>query len=121
MKKLGLIVLALILIGGAYAAYLWFKPHRDIEGEAAKYELTAAELGYAYGLGQDGANEIYLDQVVVVSGVIGEVDDVHIKLQDDIFCKGDFSKAGLSSGDKVSIKGRVVGYDDLFQEVRLDN
>ena len=110
-----------MLIGGAYAAYLWFKPHRDIQGESAKYELTAIELGDAYAAGEDGAHEVYLDQVVLVTGVVHEVDNEHVKLQDDIFCKGDFSNSGLASGDKARIKGRVVGYDDLFQEVRIDN
>ncbi|MEQ9262762.1 MAG: hypothetical protein RLP14_06345 [Owenweeksia sp.] len=121
MKKALWILLILALMGGAYGAYLWFKPHRDIQGEAAKHEMTSIELNEAYALGQDGANAIYLDQVIMVSGTVEEADDTHIKLEGGIFCNGDFSEAKVSSGEKAQVKGRVVGYDDLFGEVRMDN
>ncbi|HAD97709.1 MAG TPA: hypothetical protein DCG19_09910 [Cryomorphaceae bacterium] len=121
MKKVLLAVLVVILLGTAYGAYLWFKPHRDIQGETASHKLTSTELSEAYSQGQEGANEIYLDQVVLVSGTVEEKDDTHIKLSGGVFCNGDFSNAELSEGSQASIKGRVVGYDDLFGEVRIDN
>ncbi len=121
MKKLVWVIVIVVFLGGAYATYLWFKPHRDIQGEKAKYELSSTALSKAYADGQDGANEVYLDQVVQVSGKVEEVDETHIKLEGGIFCNGQYSSASIKAGDQVTVKGRVVGYDELFGEVRIDN
>jgi hypothetical protein len=121
MKKLLWIVLAIVVLGGSYAAYQFYKPHRDIVGEKAKHELGAADLVAKYMDDEQSANAVYLDQVVAITGIVSESDASHVKLESGVYCNGNFSEASLKEGDKVSVKGRVVGYDELFEEVTLDN
>lgn len=121
MKKIIKIVIALVVIGGAYAAYQFYKPHRDIQGEKAKFEISGKDLISKYVANETEANTVYLDQVVAVKGKIAEVAADHIKLESGIFCNGEFSVSSLKEGQEVSVKGRVVGYDELFEEVTLDN
>ncbi len=123
MKKL-LWILIIVIIGGVAAYfYVFHKPHRDVAGEDASYELKANELVSQYQNDQVAADNLYLDQVVAVRGKAVEVEKDHIKLENGVY--GTLLKTDalpdVQVGDEVVIKGRIVGYDDLFGEVRLDN
>lgn len=121
MKKIIRIILLVVLLGGAYATYQYFKPHRDIQGEKPEFQLSGNELVRAYTSDENAANGKFLDKVVEVSGSVAEIDGAHIKLESGVYCNGDFSQANLKSGDQAKLKGRVVGYDEIFEEVTLDN
>ena len=122
MKKV-VIVIAILIIGAIVAyQYVFNKPHRDVAGEEASIQIEATQLITEYTNSAMEAKDAYLDQVVLVSGVVEETDDSGIKLASGVYCKmlpeEDF--ANLESGQSVTIKGRVIGYDDLFEEVKLD-
>ena len=121
MKKVVIIIFVLIALGGGYVIYLFNKPHRDLEGEEAKYELNASEIIERYTRDENGANAMYLDAVVKLDGILAEAEPNHIKLESGVYCNGDFSNVSLEVGSPISVKGRVVGYDELFGEVTLDN
>lgn len=122
MKKL--IWILVILMIGAVAAYFYVfhKPHRDVAGEEAAYVITDDELVQQYLDDEKAANSLYLDQVVAVKGEITEVDGTHIKLSNGVYANllNDVETASLQTGEMVVLKGRVVGFDALFEEVRLD-
>lgn len=121
MKKALWIIIIILVIGGGYIIYLWFKPHRNIAGEKAEFETESAELIQQYRSDENGANALYLDKVIIVRGTVIERDDNHIKMEDGIYCNGDFSGASVSEGETVTVKGRIVGYDELFEEIRMDH
>lgn len=74
MKKLIPIVLLLIIIGGIYAYFQYNKPHRNIAEEKADYTLTANQLFDAFDQNENEANELYLDNVITVTGKIVDLD-----------------------------------------------
>lgn len=115
--------MVLILLGASIAYYLYNKPHRDIVSEEAEIELSAADLSASYEKNTEQANNLYLDKVVKVTGNVTEYDEYAIVLDDVIYCSMDSSsvKGEPSSGMPAMIKGRVIGYDDLFGQVKLDN
>lgn len=123
MRKILWILLVLILLGASIAYYLYNKPHRDIVSEEAEIELSAADLSASYEKNTEQANNLYLDKVVKVTGNVTEYDEYAIVLDDVIYCSMDSSsvKGEPSSGMPAMIKGRVIGYDDLFGQVKLDN
>lgn len=123
MKKVLIVFLVICVAGIGTYFYVFHKPHRDIAGESAEMDVQAAMLVDEYSSDRVAADEQYLDQVIMVQGVVVEVDSTHLKLESGIYCDmhKDTDVSGLMEGDAIAVKGRVVGYDELFGEVRLDN
>lgn len=123
MKKTVGILLLLAIVGGAAAYfYVFHKPHRDVAGESASLITPADALVNEFKLDLDAANAKYLDKVVEVKGLVSEEDSEHILLESGVYCV--FLYGGeqplIGAGVPVSLKGRVVGFDELFEEVRMD-
>lgn len=123
MKKIVWIVLVIVIFGAATVYYLFNKPHRDLVAEEAEIEMSAADLSASYEKDAEQANALYLDKVVQVQGNITEFEDYAIVLNDVIYCSMDSSsvKGQPKNGMPALIKGRVIGYDELFGQVKLDN
>ena len=66
--------------------------------------------------------EEWQDKIVDVSGEVTSSDDKGIMLSRKIYCQlkqvTDFQKINLSNN--ISLKGRIIGYDDLLEELKLD-
>ena len=66
--------------------------------------------------------EEWQDKIVVVSGEVTSSDDKGIMLSRKIYCQlkqvTDIQKINLSNN--ISLKGRIIGYDDLLEELKLD-
>ncbi len=122
MKKW--LIIFILLIGVALAGYFYVfhKPHRNVQAEEASVHLRARELFDAYKQEVSAANAQYLDQVVEIRGAITELDDNHLILEPGIYCQmaEGFAPSGLTEGGEVTVKGRVVSFDELFEEVRVD-
>ncbi len=121
-KAIGVLLGITILLAIAYI-YIFHKPHRDIQREKSTYRLSGEELSAAYTEDVEMANELYLDQVIEINAVVIEVDGSNLKLDHDIYCMmlKDFKVPVHVKSREVIIKGRIVGYDELFKEVRVDN
>lgn len=120
MKKLVYLILAALVVGGAIGLYQYNKPARDPGAEEAVTQLTATELGSAYTTDATAAGATYLDQVIEVSGSVTDKDSEGVVIDGTVYCKMQSGLETLAVGNDVRIKGRVVGYDDLFGQVRLD-
>lgn len=122
MKKVLIVLGVLLLIAASIGIYMWNKPHRDISSEEAAYQLKSEALQEQYITSVKKANELYLDQTVAVKGTISSVEGKAVILDNAIYCtikEGAFSES-WQEGDALVLKGRVVGYDDLFEQVKLD-
>ncbi len=119
MKKQTKLLIALILlILAAYFAYNYtYQDHRDIKTEEAKMSVSASELVAFF---KDNKPEEILNSTVQVSGKITEIDLKSITLEDTVLCSFDTEIQGINLNDKITIKGRCIGYDDLFEIVKLD-
>lgn len=120
MKKLIWILLAIVVVGAAIYFYVFHKPHRDLAGEEATVTLTADELHNAFASNASEAQISYLDKVVEVEGVLDAISDSVAVMTPGIACTMLHPENLPQEGDELTIKGRVVGYDDLFEEVKLD-
>ena len=97
--------------------FFYFKPAPDRSSEAAAQQVEAKVLFAEMSTGQVAH---YLNEVVSVTGVILSVEGQTLMLQPGIACRmeGDFDAPRV--GETVSVKGRVLGFDDIFGEVQLD-
>lgn len=120
MKKI--IVFLLVLIVGAFAAYKYlYHEHRDIASEEASFSLTVGQLLKEFTENETNANSKYLDKSIIVKGKVTSVDSATktIVLDEKVFVM--FNKLiEVKLGSEVSVQGRLIGYDSLLEEIKLD-
>lgn len=117
-KRKRLLFAVLLLLAGGYFAYNYmYKEHRDISSEASKLEISAPYLLERYKT--DDAAEL-LNTTISVNGVISQVEEGAITLDSGVHCSLMDGSTGLVEGSKITVKGRCIGYDDLFEIVKLD-
>lgn len=97
--------------------FFYFKPAPDRSVEVASQRVEAKALHMAMSKGEAAP---YLNEVINVTGVVKGVEGQTLMLRPGIACRmeGDFVAPRV--GETVSVKGRVLGFDDMFGEVQLD-
>lgn len=123
MKK----YLRILLIGGALVSiggvvgyqYVYTTEHRDVAAEAASESLDAKVLADQFVKETTTANTKYLEKVVEVSGTISALEGKNYILDSVVNCVM-LADAKVQIGQKVTIKGRIVGFDDFLGELKLD-
>ena len=117
-KQTKLLIAFVLLILAAYFTYNYmYQDHRDIKTEEAEISVSATELVAFF---KDNNSEEFLNSTVQVSGVITEIDSKSLTLDDSVQCSFDTEIEGVNLKDKITIKGRCIGYDDLFEIAKLD-
>jgi regulatory protein YycI of two-component signal transduction system YycFG len=126
MKKSKVIVvfiLTSILLVGIIVYYQFNKPHRNFSEESASFNLSAMELVESYQKDPALSDSLYVDQFVAVTGEIMELTDQSILLSPGVYLNLDSTQNFelLKVGQEVSLVGRVLSFDPLFEEVKMDN
>lgn len=120
MKKILLAVFVLII--GLFAGYRYlYHEHRDISSEKATFSVSVSQLLKEFTEDETKANSKYLDQSIVVKGKITNIDTANktIVLDEKVLAiLTNLSDAKLNT--EVSIQGRLIGYDSLLEEIKLD-
>lgn len=112
-----LVMLAITSIGFTFYQYS-FKPPVKISEKKIDFVGSSTELLNKI---QKEGNQ-WQDKVVIISGKITKLDSQGIMISPNIYCQfldSIFSKK-IQLNDTISVKGRVIGYDDLFEELKLD-
>ena len=100
--------------------YIMYGGKRDLESEKPTFTITTIELSKEYSSNIDASNKKYLEKAVAISGKIVSVKDKEVILENAIVCNLKNADTSLKENQQVTIKGRVVGYDDLMEEIKLD-
>jgi len=118
-KRISIIAILIILFVIGYN-YL-NQDHRDINNEVAKYETNTVDIASSFLKNVNQAEEKYLNSTIEVTGNITEINSNSITLDDKVFCQfTETLEHILDANTQVKIKGRVIGYDDLLEQVKLD-
>jgi len=111
----------------AIAAYLGYnyvyQEHRNIQKENAVYELSSTTLFKEFSENEESSNAKYINRIITISGEVNSVTENQIVLIPGIVCQLDSlsNSRNILNGDFVKLKGRCIGFDDLFMEVKMDN
>lgn len=123
MKK-KVFYLLLFFIVGAFATYLYvYKSHRDIASEEANFTTTVQEVFTSFTESDSTANAKYLDKTVMVRGKISDIDYSGKIIMVDEKLSARFTDKlpeKLKLRDSIVLKGRLIGFDDLLEEIQLD-
>ena len=106
------------------AAIVWSlmeRPHRDVAAELAQFKLVPQELVVFLTSG-DSSAALYLNAVVELYAVVAQDDGVRASFEGGVVAVWDTLRPHriLEPGELLRVKGRVMGYDDLLEEVRMD-
>lgn len=120
MKKkvilIGIVILAII----AYFGYNYvMAPPKDISKSKVDIEITATEFAKEFSANEKIATNKYQEKVVEVKGEITSVEKNSITIDGKVTC-GFENSIELNKGDQVKVKGLFIGFDEMFEEVKLD-
>ncbi len=144
IKRIGLVILAAIIIAGSLGASLWFKPHRNVQATKAYAELKAQDLINEFTADAAKANAKYLasdgnSKVLIVEGRVSKI-STNQNGEQVIVLKDEGAKVGVSAtftqktsqntslvkvGNIIKIKGAITAgnrYDpdlDLYENAIL--
>lgn len=116
--KIAIGIIAFVLISAYVVKSVIYKPHTLIEQQESVYKGEA--LDFLESIKVDASQ--WQDKVVELSGKITSKDNQGIMLNNAIYCQLNVIEdlSSLSEGQDISIKGRIIGYDDLLEELKLD-
>ena len=93
---------------------------RNLSSEEAAFSITSKTIIDEFTTDSEAANKKYLDKAITISGKITSISGKDVILDDVIVCSLTENDATLKENQTIFLKGRVVGYDDLMEEIKLD-
>jgi len=122
MKKAIPVLLASLAVGFVLGYSMYNKPHRDYATEEVAKSWSSTELVEWHTSHPESEHVQWQDQVMQVSGNVTSVSDRGIVLSPGVVVTWEEGQQHASAPEgAVTIQGRLVGFDDLFGEVRIDH
>ena len=98
-----------------------YKPHRNIQEETATHQMEAKTLYESFTSDEQTANQKFLVQVIEIKGKVTALDKENksIVLDNHVNASG-IETINVSLNQDVVVKGRCVGYDEIMEEIAVD-
>lgn len=124
MKRNFVILLTFIAVVavGFFAAryYAYNAGRRDIQSEEIAFAKGAKNITQEFTSNTDASNRKYLEKPVAVSGKVTMVNNTEVIIDNSVNCSLSTPDNSIKNGQNITLKGRVVGFDDLLGEVKMD-
>lgn len=107
----------------AFVVYKYvYQQHRDISSEKASYSISVDQLKNEFSQNESNANKKYLDKTIDIYGEVTAMDLANKQIVIDSSLTTTFSDAisNVKEKQKITVKGRFIGYNDLLEEFELD-
>jgi len=119
LKKHKLIIVVLLLVLGSLYVYKYtYKPHKLIENSIPIFKGKASLFIQKASENLNNWNS----KIIVISGRVTSIDKEGITINNEIYCQFKNPKEILLIKENLllQIKGRVIGYDNLLEEIKLN-
>jgi uncharacterized protein YacL len=93
---------------------------RNISSEKTLFVVNTKSITNEFKSNIDSANKKYLDKTIAISGIITAIKNHEVILNNIIICNFKNTDNSLKVDQNISVKGRLVGFDDLMGELKLD-
>ena len=113
-------LIAIALIAFAAINYVFHGGARDLSSEETAFTVSSTALTAEFTANLAASNKKYLEKAVAIKGVVTEVDVNQVIVDNTVICSLKAPDSSIKKDQKVTIKGRLVGYDDLLGEIKLD-
>lgn len=122
-KAIKITFIAIIVVAAAFFSiryYAYNAGKRDLASEEVAYDVTSGAIVSEFTSNTPASNKKYLEKAVAVTGTVTAVNGQEIVLDNSVNCNLTSNPITLKKNQKTTIKGRVIGFDDLFGELKLD-
>ena len=120
LKNVTIATILLVILFTVVHSYL-YKDHRNISQEDAKFKIEALAFNNEFKTNVKTATQKYLNNVVIINGKITEIDTDGVVLNNEVYVQFDKKPTNdLKLNEKINIKGRCIGYDELLETVKVD-
>lgn len=115
-------LIPIVIIISAFSLYKYiYQNHRDIANETSSYVITATNLIAEFSINPIDSETKYLNKTIEISGLLTNLSSNNLTINNQVFCLfSNTIQKPLSTNSQIKIKGRFIGYDDLLEEIKLD-
>ncbi len=100
--------------------YIWYGGARNVAAEDAVFTVSSKSIIDEFDSNIDKSNTKYLEKAIAIKGTVSQINPKQIIIDNTIVCDLKESDPSIKKGQLLTLKGRVVGYDDLMGELKLD-
>jgi tRNA_anti-like len=135
IKKVLLIGLVAIVVGGAVVWYIFTEKFTDMAKREANFSISAMDFIKEYQQNDTAANKKYVEKIITINGRVSEIENadttINVKMVDtltDAYIIFAFQQQDapavkkIKEGDSVSIKGSCSGgtYSEILETVFIN-
>lgn len=119
--KIIFISLAIFLIVAFWSYnYVMHCGERNLESEDTAFVVSPNQITKEFTTDINQANKKYLEKAIAVQGIVTDIIENQIIIGNSVVCTFQKSENSIHKNQIITVKGRVVGYDDLMGELKLD-
>ena len=120
-KKIVLVaILAIGLTGASSYYYVMHGGERNLSSEETAFTVSSKSIASEFASNTEMSNKKYLEKAIAIKGIVTKITGKEIIIDNTIVCSLKELDATIQKGQAITLKGRVVGYDDLMGELKLD-
>lgn len=93
---------------------------RIIANETPEYQISAKKIASEFASNTSVSNKKYLEKSILITGEVTSINENEVIVDNSVNCSFLTISDNIKKDQKVVVKGRVVGYDDLMGEVKID-
>ena len=120
VKIIGVIFIVALIIGFSVFNYVFYGGARDLATEDAVFTVTSKNITAEFTANIPAATKKYSDKAIAISGIVTAITDSIVTIDNTIICNFKTPDTTLKNEQAITIKGRLVGFDDLMGELKLD-
>lgn len=121
MKKTILIaILAIGFVGFSCYYYVMHGGARNLSTEETVFNVSSKSIIGEFESNIEMSNKKYLEKAIAIKGIITKISGTEVIIDDSIICNLKEQDPSIVQNQIITLKGRVVGYDDLMGELKLD-
>ena len=113
-------LLVILLVASFTWLYVFYGGVRDLAAEEAEFTLSSKAITGEFVLDVAKATLKYSDKAIVITGKVTAVSDSIVTIDNSIICNFKIPDTSIKNEQSISVKGRLVGFDDLMGELKLD-
>ena len=124
MNKKFKIIIFLIVVVGIVAVtgfnYVMYGGARNLSTEDTAFTVSSKSIANEFASNVEKSNKKYLEKAIAIKGTITKITGTEVIIDDSIICNLKDLDPSIVENQVITLKGRVVGYDDLMGELKMD-
>ena len=120
VKIIGILFVVVLLVGLSVFNYVFHGGARDLATEEVSFNVNSKNITTEFMENVPLATKKYSDKAIVISGIVTAVTDSIVTIDNTIICNFKSPDTTIKNEQSITVKGRLVGFDDLMGELKLD-